>query len=627
MRYAKPGPAIGVLLLFAPVCAAMPSVYALRGLYRVVDARTPPPNSYSLALITTYQYAGVSDTVRLSPSGHPDLDTLLDIYDSEHYLDATVLLNVGIFDYLEVGLSGTYRANAYLYDQEEPRGDFVGYMDGVHGFGEIMVSGKYSRLMLPWLTAGGVLWLSYPPGSNSADIAADHDGFWDRGDYRLQTRRPFVHSGGFSWGFLGLATAVQEPVEGHLNLGISGYNQSWDDPVMGRMSESDIAIDFGLGGSLPSRSVLAFMEYTARFFTGRGDQPGYTPPMRFVAGIRILQGSGAFFDLAGVVGLSGSHDRRASDPYVTGILPVPGGIDGEVGVVLTFGYDTSLQGAGAARGRVCGTVTSSDSGEPLDATISFPRHGGRTVRASDGYFDLPVESGPLVILIEAEGYLPVTRTVVVTDSGLMPLDFALEQAGAATGTVAGSVTDAATGSPLRAQVRITGLTDASGSTGSDGAFMLEVPEGTWTLQVTAAGYLETTSVTNVAAGQTSVVDFILREALTQGTVMSFANIYFDSGSANIKPSSYGVLDEIVDLLTVNSAVRVEVSGHTDSDGSESFNLSLSEQRATSVKNYLVQHGIASSRLTTIGRGESEPVASNDTPAGKAQNRRIEFTVL
>ena len=72
---------------------------------------------------------------------------------------------------------------------------------------------------------------------------------------------------------------------------------------------------------------------------------------------------------------------------------------------------------------------------------------------------------------------------------------------------------------------------------------------------------------------------------------------------------------------------IQIAGHTDSDGSESYNQTLSEQRAASVKNYLVDNGISASRLSTIGFGENLPVVSNGSAANKAMNRRIEFTVL
>ncbi|MFN3997945.1 OmpA family protein [Algoriphagus sp.] len=112
--------------------------------------------------------------------------------------------------------------------------------------------------------------------------------------------------------------------------------------------------------------------------------------------------------------------------------------------------------------------------------------------------------------------------------------------------------------------------------------------------------------------------------ITEGKFIT-QGIVFDSGSANIKPESAGVLKEIAVVLQENPSVNVQIVGHTDSDGDENLNLILSQKRADAVKNALSKdYGIAASRLDTDGKGESEPIGDNKTLAGKAQNRRVEF---
>jgi outer membrane protein OmpA-like peptidoglycan-associated protein len=96
-------------------------------------------------------------------------------------------------------------------------------------------------------------------------------------------------------------------------------------------------------------------------------------------------------------------------------------------------------------------------------------------------------------------------------------------------------------------------------------------------------------------------------------------------SDRLKGESYGSLKEIANVLTEAADVRVVIVGHTDSDGDEASNLDLSRRRAASVKTALAtQFGIAEGRMDTDGKGEGEPVDKNDTPAGKANNRRVEF---
>lgn len=97
---------------------------------------------------------------------------------------------------------------------------------------------------------------------------------------------------------------------------------------------------------------------------------------------------------------------------------------------------------------------------------------------------------------------------------------------------------------------------------------------------------------------------------------------FDVGRAEIKPQMRPVLDEIARNL--DPKVRVTVVGHTDSSGSEALNNPLSLDRAEAVRSYLGQHGVAGGRVSVEGRGEREPVASNNTETGRAMNRRVEI---
>jgi outer membrane protein OmpA-like peptidoglycan-associated protein len=101
-------------------------------------------------------------------------------------------------------------------------------------------------------------------------------------------------------------------------------------------------------------------------------------------------------------------------------------------------------------------------------------------------------------------------------------------------------------------------------------------------------------------------------------------ITFDNDKATIRKSSSKTLDAAVEALTSYPDVRIEISGHTDAKGDHDHNLDLSRRRAESVKAYLVEHGVDASRIVTIGHGPDKPVDSNDTKAGRANNRRIEF---
>jgi outer membrane protein OmpA-like peptidoglycan-associated protein len=103
-------------------------------------------------------------------------------------------------------------------------------------------------------------------------------------------------------------------------------------------------------------------------------------------------------------------------------------------------------------------------------------------------------------------------------------------------------------------------------------------------------------------------------------------VHFDFDKATIRRDAVPVLDETVQTLKEEGTIAVIAEGHTDSDGTEAYNLDLSYRRAQAVGEYLVDHGIAPKRIRTEGFGESRPVASNDTADGRAQNRRVELRV-
>ncbi len=105
-------------------------------------------------------------------------------------------------------------------------------------------------------------------------------------------------------------------------------------------------------------------------------------------------------------------------------------------------------------------------------------------------------------------------------------------------------------------------------------------------------------------------------------------VYFDTGRATIRKRSYSVLRQVASVLEANPDIKLlRVQGHTDSRGRERANLELSQQRATSVKEFLIEAGIDATRLSARGYGESHPIAENDTAEGRAENRRVEFHII
>lgn len=106
-----------------------------------------------------------------------------------------------------------------------------------------------------------------------------------------------------------------------------------------------------------------------------------------------------------------------------------------------------------------------------------------------------------------------------------------------------------------------------------------------------------------------------------------SGITFAYNDSTVQPQFQPVLNDVAKVLTEYPKTYIDVMGHTDSDGSEAYNQTLSERRAGSVASYLDAHGVQSARLATRGYGEMQPIASNETPDGKAANRRVEIKLV
>ena len=110
----------------------------------------------------------------------------------------------------------------------------------------------------------------------------------------------------------------------------------------------------------------------------------------------------------------------------------------------------------------------------------------------------------------------------------------------------------------------------------------------------------------------------------RGLVLTLGDVLFETGKANLQPGAYATIDRLANALKEVPTRKVMIEGHTDSVGTAEFNQQLSQSRAQSVQAALMERGVASNQITTLGKGESTPVASNDNPGGRQQNRRVEM---
>lgn len=118
-----------------------------------------------------------------------------------------------------------------------------------------------------------------------------------------------------------------------------------------------------------------------------------------------------------------------------------------------------------------------------------------------------------------------------------------------------------------------------------------------------------------------------RVEVTEDRIEIHEKIQFDFDKATIKPESHDLLNEVAQVIKDNPHIHeLSIEGHTSSEGSDKYNQDLSERRAASVRQYLVEHGIPEEKLTSKGWGEAKPIADNETAAGKEKNRRVEFVI-
>ena len=114
--------------------------------------------------------------------------------------------------------------------------------------------------------------------------------------------------------------------------------------------------------------------------------------------------------------------------------------------------------------------------------------------------------------------------------------------------------------------------------------------------------------------------------VASGNSITLNNLYFDYDSDKILPNSYAEIQRLMLFLKQNKNIKIKIVGHTDNQGSNAYNLDLSRRRAEALMNALIQKGFSADRLIAEGKGSTQPITTNDTEEGRAQNRRVEVII-
>ncbi len=193
----------------------------------------------------------------------------------------------------------------------------------------------------------------------------------------------------------------------------------------------------------------------------------------------------------------------------------------------------------------------------------------------------------------------------------------------------GVVMDYETEQPLSADLRIYNLDDnqdtvfAAVTATETGLAETRMNSGKFGIMVKKPGYITFVDTLYQFDNDTLYIDL---QPIKKNTVVILQNLHFDTDKVVIKNASTSSLEEMYELLKQNPSIKVEISGHTDSQGSAKYNKRLSEGRAKAVYDEMVRRGIKANRMTWRGAGEDEPIDTNETPEGRQENRRVEFKI-
>jgi outer membrane protein OmpA-like peptidoglycan-associated protein len=198
----------------------------------------------------------------------------------------------------------------------------------------------------------------------------------------------------------------------------------------------------------------------------------------------------------------------------------------------------------------------------------------------------------------------------------------------------GAVINEKTWEPIKASIRYRRDDEVLGAVSSEaenGTFKTSLPDtALYVLEVSAEGFFAKTDsiwLSGEILEDTTLYHEVQLKPIEIGVSVRINNIFFDYNKTSLRPESFPELDKVVELLQENPSLEVEIGGHTDDQGSDAYNQTLSQGRAEAVVNYLVEHWVDPARLSAKGYGESKPEVPNESDEQRQVNRRVEFTIL
>jgi len=297
--------------------------------------------------------------------------------------------------------------------------------------------------------------------------------------------------------------------------------------------------------------------------------------------------------------------------------------------VVGVSYCADFVSEAPADGMIAGTVYNSKTEEPLMANIALYGENNAMIASAasdeDGTLQFKkIEPGIYSIGAKATGYVDNKMNIVVKAGETTPLDIPLTPD---KGTLIIKIQEIEGDAPQTAEVTIGSMasetiTGSTEKTLASGTYMV-------TADALDSGYLPFSKEVRIEPGQT--VELLITLVKEEFKIV-LPEVYFETAKSEVKQESYAILDgaaeTIVKIIGGNPTAKIEIQGHTDSRGDDDYNMQLSNDRASAVRDYLVsKHDIKANRLVAKGYGESKPASSNATEKGMSLNRRVEFIIL
>ncbi len=607
---------LSLLLVLVAVAFAHPNFESTHGLIRSISADNGSSGHFHIGFYTRGFYE-TRDSTKIEG----------DSTGEANHGGGDIFFGLGyaITDNVSFNITSSYHGDGVDYTDTEYNRASTGFGDtkvGLKlGFGsENVKAGLYSFVSIP---------TGYDRGA-TADEATSYPFFNDAyanpgGVYR------YFSSGATDYGAVGLFTVKTGIMTVDLNLGYVLRNKG-EGGFRSNASIYNAALSWDLGGAVPFIE-LSGIDYCGKdqFFTFTDDSI-FGPNAVFITpGISFRPGNFNINFAVDIRAWEGENEKpfptALTDSFnITtgwGVAPSWAGIFG-----VSYCYDFVPEMP--KRGEIAGTATDSKTQEPVSANVGVYQENvlisSKTSSVDGSFVFAELTPGSYSLKASAPNYKPYSVDLMVKAGETTPISVALVPI-PTEGKLILNIIDLETKKPMTATVTVGAMQPEKATAKLEKTLQA----GPYTIKVLAEDkdYIPYERNVTIEAEKTLDIEVAL---VKKEFKIVLPQVYFETAKSDIKPESYPVLDgaaeTIKKVLSGSPTVKIEVQGHTDSRGSDDYNLKLSQDRANSVKDYLVtNHQIASARLIGRGYGESRPVASNDNAEGRTKNRRVEFVIL